>query len=206
MSLSTRVYIVRHGRTAWNRVERFRGTIDVPLDDEGLRQAEATAVALRGADDFAALYSSTRSRALRTAAPLGVALNLEVRPLAGLADLSFGEWEGLTPDEVAARWPELYQRWLLAPQTVRFPGGESLGVLRARAYAALEEVVAAHAGRAVVLVTHKVVCKVLLCAALGLDDAHYWQIEMDNASLSVLEHVDGLYVLTRLNDTCHLGG
>ena len=206
MSESTRVYIVRHGRTAWNRVERFRGRADVPLDAEGLRQAELTAAALRGADDFAAIYSSNRSRALDTASPIGVALGLPVRPHPGLADLSFGEWEGLTPSEVAARWPEMYRRWHEAPHTAQFPGGESLGVLRNRAYPALLEVTRDHAGRAVVLVTHLVVCRVLVCAALGLDDAHYWNFDLANASISILAHVDGTFVLASFNDTCHLRG
>ena len=206
MGKTTRVFIVRHGQTEWNREERFRGTVDVPLNERGLAQARATAERLAGEGDIAAVYSSPRGRAWRTAEPIAAAFGLVVQPLAGIDDLNFGEWQGLTPAEVGERWPELYRRWQLAPHTVRFPGGDSLEVVRARALAALEAVVARHEGHGLVLATHKVVCKVLISAAIGLDNAHYWQVEVDNAGISLLEHVDGLYVLRRLNDNCHLRG
>ena len=206
MGTLTRVFIVRHGQTEWNRDERFRGTIDVPLNDVGLAQARAAAQQLAAERDVVAVYSSPRARAWRTAEPIAGAFDLPVQPLAGIDDLNFGEWQGLTPAEVEQRWPELYRRWLLAPHTIRFPGGENLEALRARSLAALEEVVTRHDGHCVVLATHKVVCKVLISAAIGLDNAHYWQIEMDNAGFSLLEHEDGRCVLRRLNDTCHLRG
>ncbi|MCL5111184.1 MAG: histidine phosphatase family protein [Chloroflexi bacterium] len=206
MGETTRVYLVRHGQTEWNKVERYRGTIDVPLNDVGRGQARALARRLQAEKDVVAVYSSSRGRALDTARPIAEVLGLPVQALAGIDDVSFGEWEGHTPAEVDELWPELHRRWQLAPHTVQFPGGDSLATVRARAGAALAEAVARHAGQALVLVTHKVVCKVLLCATLGLDDAHYWQVEMDNASFSLLEHVDGLYVLATMNDTCHLRG
>jgi len=201
----TRIYLVRHGQTEWNRVERFRGLIDVPLNEVGLAQARSLGERLAAERDIAAIYSSPLSRAILTAEPLAQHLGLTVQPLAGINDLNFGDWQGLSPAEVAERWPELYQRWLLAPHTVRFPRGESLAASKARAFATLDDLALHHAGKAFVVVSHKVICKLLVCATLGMGEAHYWQIEIDNASFSVIEHHDGLYVVTRINDTYHLG-
>ncbi len=202
----TRIFIVRHGQTEWNRVERFRGRLDVPLNEVGLAQAQATAARLAAQKDVVAVYSSPLSRAVRTAEPIAERLGLAVQPLAALDDLHFGEWQGRTPAEVAERYPDLYRRWELAPHTVQFPGGESLAALRNRAFPALLALAERHAGQACVVVSHKVVCKVLLSAALGLDESHYWQIELDNAAISTVESRHGLFVVTQLNDTCHLGG
>ncbi len=202
----TRAFVVRHGQTEWNRIERFRGRLDVPLNETGLAQAQAAAARLASERDIVAVYSSPLSRALRTAEPIAERLGLAVQPLAALNDLDFGRWQGLTPAEVAERYPDLYRRWELAPHTVQLPDGESLPALRHRAFPALLELAARHAGRSFVVVSHKVVCKVLLCAALGLDESHYWQVELDNAAISTIEFQNGLCVITRLNDTCHLGG
>jgi broad specificity phosphatase PhoE len=87
-----------------------------------------------------------------------------------------------------------------------FPDGEALGEVRDRAETSLKEIVAAHADQTVVVVTHVVVCRLLLCALLGLDNSHFWQFEPATASISVLEISDERSVLLTLNDTCHLAG
>lgn len=202
----TRIFVVRHGQTEWNRDERFRGRADIPLNRLGLAQAERVAERLASERGVVAVYSSPLQRALATAAPIARRFNLSVEVDEGLHDLDFGEWQGLLPAEVTDRWPELARRYQLAPQTVRFPGGETLNALWGRALSTLERVGQRHAGGAVVLVSHKVVCKALALSCLGLDPAHYWQVEVDNASISVIDYEDGLFVLRRLNDTAHLEG
>ncbi|MHB1417348.1 MAG: histidine phosphatase family protein, partial [Chloroflexota bacterium] len=159
-----------------------------------------------GEPNIVAIYSSPLGRALDTARPTAERLGLAVQPLPAIGDIDFGDWQGLTPDEVAARYPDLYRRWLLAPHTVQFPGGESLAMVQARAFGALNELANLHDGSAFVVVTHKVPCRVLISAALGLDNAHYWQIEQDNAAINVIDFADGLFVIERLNDVSHLGG
>lgn len=200
----TRVIIVRHGQTEWNRVERFRGRADLRLNETGYVQASLVARRLAAAETLAALYSSPLLRAMQTAAPIAKACGVTTRPLDGLIDIDYGEWQGLTPEEVAARYPALYRRWEESPQLVAIPGGESLAAVRARAEAALRRAVAEHEGGTVALVTHKVVCKLLVCAALGIPDDHFWQIEQDNGALDVVEFGNGRPVLKLCNDTCHL--
>lgn len=199
-----RIFLVRHGQTEWNRVERFRGRIDVPLNEVGLAQARAAAERLAREREVVAVYSGPLDRTMRTAEPIAERLGLAVQPLEAINDLDFGEWQGMTPAEVEEKYPDLYRRWQLAPHTVDFPGGESLAALRARAFGAMRELAGRHAGRAFVLVTHRVVCKVLLCAALGLDNAHYWQIDQDNGAISTFSYRNGLFVVRKVNETCHL--
>jgi len=197
--------LVRHGQTAWNRPERFRGREDLPLNELGHRQAQA--VAHRIAADWpevATVYTSPLRRTVQTAEPIARALGMTPQPLAGLLDLDYGAWQGLSHQEAAERYGELYIAWRLAPHTVQFPNGESLAHVRARVWPAVRELAERHAGQTVVLVGHQVVNKVLLCAVLGLDDAHFWQVEQATGCLNVFEYREGLFVLTLLNDTCHL--
>jgi len=199
----TRFVLVRHGQTEWNRVERFRGRADLALDDTGIRQAEAAAERL-SRWQIAALYSSPLRRALMTAQILASQLRLAVQPLEGLMDIDFGHWQGLSPQEAAAQDSDLYKKWLERPHEVRFPHGESLEDVQHRITAAIESLVQNHSEQTVVLGAHNVVCRVLLCVVLGLDNSHFWQLGQDVGAINVFEFGDGKPVLSLLNDTCHL--
>ena len=203
----TRIILVRHGQTAWNvgsgAGERFRGRIDLPLDDTGLAQTQA--VAERLADcPIVAIYSSPLKRAVETAQPTARQLGLLVQPLPGIIDINYGDWQGLSPAEVAQAHPHLYSRWLETPHRVKFPHGESLRQVRLRGMAALKEVAARHEGQVILLVAHQVVNKVLVCAMLGLGNSHFWRIQQGNACINVFEHQDGIFTAVLINDTCHL--
>jgi alpha-ribazole phosphatase len=202
--MTTTILLVRHGQTEWNREERFRGQIDVPLNDTGERQAAALAERL-AVFPIAAIYTGPLQRAAHTAEICATRLGLTVQALPGLLDINFGEWQGLSPAEVAAREPELYDRWLNAPASVRFPGGERLEDMQQRAVSALETVIARHPGETVVLVAHMAVNKALLCAVLGLDLDHYWALRQDTCCLNIFRcHGRQRYELVTLNDTCHM--
>jgi broad specificity phosphatase PhoE len=203
----TRIVLVRHGQTAWNigsgAGERFRGRVDLSLDDTGLAQAQALAERLAD-HPIAAVYSSPLKRAVETARPTAQQLGLPVQPLPGIIDINYGDWQGLSPAEVAKAHPDLHRRWLETPHRVRFPNGESLRQIRLRGMAALKEVTARHEGRIVLLVAHQVMNKVLVCAMLGLDNSHFWRIRQDNACINVFEQQDGIFTAVLINDTCHL--
>jgi len=201
----TRIVLVRHGQTIWNKEVRFRGQTDVELDEFGRKQAEATGRYVAARWPVAAVYASRMSRAMQTAAPIARHHGLTVQPLAGLLDLDFGEWQGLSPAEVAQRDPDLYRAWLEAPHTVHFPGGESLDVVRSRVLAGLDEVLARHPEQTVALVSHNVVNRVLLCAVLGLGNDHFWRLQQDTCAVNVFDvDADGIFTLILMNDTCHL--
>jgi broad specificity phosphatase PhoE len=201
----TRLIIVRHGQTAWNEGEgeRLRGRADLDLDQVGLRQAAAAATRLTrwGA---AAFYSSPLKRAVRTAEILAKPRGLQVQPLEGLVDIDYGRWQGLSLREAEADDPELYALWLDSPHLVTFPGGEGLEQVRGRVTAAVETVVSRHPEQTVVLVSHKVVCKVLLCSLVGLDNSHFWQIHQGLCAINIVEMEKDSPLIVLLNDTCHL--
>lgn len=200
----TTILLVRHGQTAWNREERFRGQVDLAMDDWGLKQAEAVGQRIASQWQPAAIYASSLQRTLQTAAAIARACGLRTTIHDGLLDIDYGAFAGLTPEEAASQYPGVVRAWHQSPDTVRFPEGESLDNVRARADAALADIVASHPRQTVVLVTHVVVCRLLLCSVLGLDDSHFWQFQPATASISVFKVSEDSRVLLSVNDTCHL--
>jgi broad specificity phosphatase PhoE len=184
-------------------VERFRGRADLALDDTGRRQAEAAAIRLKS-EHVAAIYSSPLKRALETAGIIAKQLNISVQPLEGLIDIDFGSWQGLSPEEAAKQDGQLYTIWLERPHLVHFPKGESLDIVRQRVLAAVDELAARHKDQTVILVSHKVVCQVLMCAMLGLDNSHFWQVRQDVNGINIFELRDNAPLVMLVNDTCHL--
>ena len=200
-----RFILVRHGETAWNLKERFRGREDLLLNSTGLKQAYAAAVYLKDRP-IAATYSSPLKRTMETARVIANQIGLPVQPLEGLIDINFGEWQGLTAVEAAKRDGELHRTWLERPHEVRFPGGEGLADVRERVTTAVDELAARHQEETVILVSHMVVCRVLLCAMLGLDNSRYWQVGQDVCAINIFEIREGVSSVSLINETCHLKG
>lgn len=199
----TRVFLVRHGTTDWNNEEVFRGRIDCPLNETGL--AEAGALAAHFADvQLDAIFSSPLSRAIRTAQAIAAAQGLEVQTDPAFIDLDFGKWHGLPLRDVREKYGGLYRLWRERPQEVTFPGGENLAQVRARAWDGLLRVVRENPERTVLILSHRVITKVLICAALGLDDSHFWQIKQETTAVNCLEYKREVFVASLINDTCHL--
>ena len=200
----THIVLVRHGQTEWNRVERFRGRADVPLNEAGLAQAKATGERVAQEWRPVAVYSSPLSRAVKTADAIAAHCGLTVQIHDGLADIDYGQWQGLTPDQARERWPEIHHAWYNLPHTARIPGGETLDDLRVRAMAAVAELVARHVRQTIVLVSHTVVNRVILLGALGLGNERFWRLRQDTCAINVFEAEAGDYTVVSLNDTCHL--
>lgn len=203
---STRFILVRHGQTEWNRVERFRGRADVPLNATGLDQAAATGRRIAAAWQPAAVYSSPLSRAIQTADAVVSHFNQEVQVLPGLIDIDYGQWQGLTPDEASSRWPKLVDAWNNAPHTAHIPDGETLADVHARGLAAVRELANRHEGQTIVLVSHTVMNRAILLAVLGLGNDRFWRLRQDPCAINVFEVDRGDFTLVSFNDTCHLAG
>jgi len=199
----TSIYLVRHGQTAWNKEEIFRGRTDIPLDETGLKQAELVGQYFKGME-IQAIYSSSLSRAWQTAQKVAQFHDLKVQPLQGIIDMSFGNWEGRPHQEIQESDSNTYRQWVETPHLVRLPGGESLDDVRVRAMAAVEELIRNHPGKTLILVTHRVVNKVLICGILSLDNSHFWQITQDTTAINLIQYRNGKYILSLMNETCHL--
>jgi broad specificity phosphatase PhoE len=199
----TRIYLVRHGQTAWNKEEIFRGRTDVPLNETGLREAQLAGEYFREME-IHAIYSSPLLRALETAQKIAEVQRLEVRSLQGIIDMCFGEWEGQSLKDVQEKDGQRFQQWKNEPHLVKIPGGETLDEVRDRAMAVLDKTIQSHSGKTLLFVSHRVVNKVILCSILGLDNSHFWQIGQDTTAINLIQHRDGKYVLSLLNEACHL--
>jgi broad specificity phosphatase PhoE len=206
-----RLIIVRHGRTAWNVSggpgTRFRGIIDLPLTDNGVAQAVATARHLAGLP-LSAVYSSPLQRAVRTAQIIAEPHALTSEPLEGLSSMDYGEWAGQLDIDVERRWPDLYRRWRQDPVSIQIPGGDSIANLRDRAIAAVYAALERHVdGETIAVVTHQVVTKTLICTLAGWPNEAYWRFRQALCNLSRFDYdpLSQQFTLVGLNDTCHLG-
>ncbi len=199
----TKMILIRHGETDWNKEQIFRGRIDVALNEVGLAQAGAVKESLKDVK-IDRIYSSPLSRAFETASVLEENRGLEVEIEKGFIDIDFGKWQGLSHEKVKEEYNNLYEIWLTEPHNVVFPGGESLEDVRKRSMKALEKVIENHPEETLAIVSHRVINKVLLCAILGIELSHFWYIKQDTCAINKFEYKDGNYYLTLLNDTCHL--
>jgi broad specificity phosphatase PhoE len=201
----TRIILVRHGQTPWNKDKIFRGSRDIPLNDTGREEARLAGEWLKG-ETIHAAYCSPLSRARDTGEAIAGHHGLKVSDLPGLTDLCYGDWEGLPLTEVKVKYADLYRQWETAPRTVRFPNGETLDEVKHRALAAVAEVVGRHPEQTVLLAAHRAVNKVLIAAFIGLDNSHFWRLGQDTTAINYFHYVNGVWQIMLVNDTCHLRG
>jgi len=197
------IIIIRHGETAWNTADIFRGRVPIGLSEEGLKQAEKLGEYL-SQKTLKAVYCSPLPRALQTAEAIARRQNLAAQPVEGINDQDFGEWEGVSVQEVKNRYPEGYKVWRERPDLARIPNGESLQNVRERTLKALDRIITENQGGSVALVTHRVIAKVLITALLGLDNSHFWNIEQDTCGVTVFLYTGKIYILKHHNDISFL--
>jgi broad specificity phosphatase PhoE len=183
--VDTRLYLIRHGETDWNRRGIHQGTTDVPLNDDGRAQAAALAEALRGVA-FDAAYTSPLSRAVDTARIVLGPSAVPLVTLPGLRELSYGLWQGRGAESARRCDPGLAWRWRERPWEARFPGGESLDEVSERGAAAVDRIAGAHGGGEILVSGHGHLNRVLLIHLLGLPRDHFWSIDQPNACCTVV--------------------
>ena len=199
----TKVYVVRHGQTAWNLEEVFRGRMDIPLDETGKKEVHLAGEALKD-ETIHAVYSSPLSRSMETSENIAKFQNIPVTPLEAIIDISYGEWEGVQLAEVQKKYPDLYDQWLKTPHTITFPGGESLEGVRARVMDAIDHLIEKHQNENIALVAHRVPNKVICCSLIGIDNSNFWRIQQDTASTNCFVYTGGQWIVSYLNDTSYL--
>ncbi|MEU6313653.1 bifunctional RNase H/acid phosphatase [Streptomyces sp. NPDC047014] len=199
--------LLRHGETALTPQKRFSGSggSDPQLSAAGRRQAAAVAEALAARGTIQTVLSSPLRRCRETAQAVADRLGLGVTVEEGLREVDFGAWEGLTFGEVRDRFPDDLQAWLDSPEAAPTAGGESFAAATRRISATCDRLLAAHAGRTVLLVTHVTPVKILVRLALGAPPESLFRMELSAASLSAVSYYrDGNASLRLLNDTSHL--
>ncbi|KVD19407.1 histidine phosphatase family protein [Burkholderia ubonensis] len=205
---TTQILFIRHGETAWNRIKRIQGHIDIPLADSGLAQAQRLAVRLaRETRDGArvdAIYSSDLMRAQQTAQPVADALGLPLVLRAGLRERAYGIFQGHDSTEIEARFPDAYAAWQTRDPGFEPEGGESQRAFYHRVLHALEPIVAAHPGGRIACVAHGGVLDCVYRFANGLDLAAPRNYQLLNTSINVVDYVDGRANVVQWADVSHL--
>ncbi|MDD2922838.1 MAG: alpha-ribazole phosphatase [Anaerolineales bacterium] len=200
-----KLLLTRHGETDFNLARRYQGQSDVPLNQTGIRQAAQIAKRL-ARENINAIYSSDLSRAADTAKwiadsqPQFSTLQMDSR----WRELSFGDWEGCTHEEMNEGWHDLVMQWYADPANNSTPNGETLTQLAARVQSALDELQNKHKDETVLVVAHSGTIQALLCLALGVDLNRYWKFRVSQASLTVLNFYEDKAILNLFNDVSHL--
>ncbi len=209
-----RLLLVRHGETEWNRVARFQGGIDVPLNENGRQQAQLAAEFLKDVPiDFA--ISSPMLRPKETAEIiLEHHSNVDLELKESLREIDHGLWEGKLESEIKQEFPDLLHQWQIAPETVQMPEGENLQQVWDRAIACWDGIVQSSEVSSTELktglvVAHDAINKVILCHVLGLKPQSIWSIKQGNGAVTVIDYPHGLEkapIIQAMNITTHLSG
>ena len=203
-----RYYLVRHGQTTWNSDNRIQGHSDLPLSPAGEAQAKRLG-ALFAARHLSGIFTSHLKRSNQTAVHIAAGNGHGVQPVIerDLAEMHLGEWEGLTPEEVDARFAGAYQQWRTRPSSVRIPGAEPIAAFHRRVREAMEKIVTGSGDGEYVIVSHGGVIAALLAEVLGADyDALLRRLRLDNAGVTALECGAAVRHVLWINATAHLDG
>jgi phosphoserine phosphatase len=199
-----KILLTRHGHVEGISPERFRGQTELALTSEGLAQAAALAQRISREWHPVTIYTSPLQRCVATGEAIGKATGAPCKMLKSLIDLNYGAWQGQTLEEVGKHSPSHLALWHFAPQLVRFPQGDSLQDLFARAADVIRFVLEHHHDETVVLVGHDSVNKAILLQILGQPPSAYWRLAQEPCALNELEVTRSHSRVLRMNDTGHL--
>lgn len=200
----TRIYMVRHGATQLSAEDRFAGSVNVELSDEGKFQADRLAERLAD-DSISAAYCSPMTRTIQTATILANPHNISVIHRDGLREIHHGHWEGMRRADVESQFPDEYAAWEEDPFTFSPQGGEAGVNVIARALPVIREIVLEHRGQNVVVVSHKATLRLLISSLLGFDARGYRdRLDQSPACLNVLDFKNTVRArLMLFNDISH---
>ena len=189
------LYIVRHGETDWNKMGKYQGITDVPLNENGLNQAKACGQALKDVK-FDRILSSDLSRALVTAEVIRGERTTPITVDKRLRELNFGDWEAMLFSDIEDRWPGLIDEMYLRPHLVKVPNG-------------LEEFINVNNEEETLLIAcHGGTIRTLLCKLLDISISHCWNFSQGNTAINRIFY-NGMgefdhNILNLLNDTAHV--
>ena len=200
-----RCYLIRHAQSVWNGQNRFQGRTDSPLSALGQEQARRLAEYFTGRP-VGSLVTSALQRTIQTGQAIAARVGIDGRIDPDVAEMDLGGWEGLTPDEIDARYHGAYQRWRRRPSEVVIPDAEPLPAFRARVRGAFDRIVAAHDSRHdLVIVSHGGVIASLLADWLGAEyDQLLQQLVISNAGVTAVECDRSSRWVLWVNATTHL--
>jgi phosphoserine phosphatase len=201
----TKILLTRHGHVPGIKPARFRGRAPLELTELGRAQAAAVADRIAGGGwRVRKIYTSPLKRCIDTGAAIAAACGAGAEICDDLNDIDYGAWQFKTLASAKKDDPGIFASWFATPQLVRFPHGEALQDVAARAANALRFVLARHVRDTIVLVGHDSINRVLLLQLLGLPLSAYQRLEQTPCCLNEIDMRGGEVCLVRLNETHHL--
>ncbi len=200
-----KLFLIRHGLTEWNKLNRFQGSSDIELCKEGREQAVKISKRLENYN-FEAIYASDLSRAYETALHIAKPHNITVNKVPELREINFGEWEGLTKEEILKLKQFDFKKWKSSPHNTVFPGEGSLNRVAQRIKCGIQNIIDRHEKGNIVVVSHGGSLKILIMTLLEIDMKLYNKFWLGNTSLSIIEYRTDKIMLNLLNDMSHIEG
>ena len=192
----TRLWLIRHGEPSEESRRRCYGSLDVGLSPIGREQMASVAETL-AAESFAAIYTSPRTRAVESARIVATGRGITTVP--EFREIDFGDFEGLTYDEIALRYPDLYRQWMEHPTEIQFPNGESFAAMQSRVLDAFSRICSAHANETVAIVSHGGVNRIVIAWALQMPNECLFRLAQGHAALNLVTITEGVPALELLN-------
>jgi len=204
-SSGIRILLIRHGETDWNRMGRFQGRSDLPLNQKGKEQAQALAIALKN-EILTAIYSSPLLRALETARLIKTFHpSVPLYEEEGLVEMDLGEFEGMEGHRWALEYADFRAHWRENPGSLKMPGGESLQEVQKRALDALERIMKLYPAESTLLLCgHNFVNRTILCHAMKIPLDRFREVQQEIAALNVLYGQGGHLKAALVNELSHL--
>ena len=197
------IFFIRHGLTDWNAMRRFQGTCDIPLNETGIRQAQAAAERCKQLR-IERVYHSCLQRAAKTAEIVAEGSGAPLIPCPGFNEVCMGRFQGLTLPEAQEKYPAESAAYFGDQMHVAPPEGESMLDLQVRALHALETVEKDAEGcQRIAIVSHGALLKVLMSKIIELPITSFGLFDISNGSISVIESINGKRRLITLNDISH---
>jgi phosphoserine phosphatase len=200
-----RIYLIRHGETDWNKMRRFQGRGDLPLNETGRKQVGALASALKDIP-LTAIYTSPLTRALETARRIKVFHpSTPIFEDNGLVEMDLGEFDGMKARDWARQYPDFRKAWNENPASVRIPGGESLKSVQDRAKKTLERITGIHPPDTTILISsHNFVNLTLLCDIMNIPLNRFRDLRQENAAFNVIHKKGERFYAELVNEHSHL--
>lgn len=201
----TTIYLLRHGESEWNILNRVQGQENTSLTERGIEQAKKAAERLVD-EDIDVIYSSDLKRAYDTAKTVGDKLNLEVNKLSSIREINFGIWQGLDLETIKELYRDDYILWRTEPHNLKIKNGETLETVKERSVKDVKKLVEENKGKNILFVSHGTALKTLILGLLDMDISSYCKFTIGNTGITIIEFREFSPVLKVLNDTNHVRG
>jgi alpha-ribazole phosphatase/probable phosphoglycerate mutase len=193
----TVLYLIRHGETEGAEKRRYKGSIDVPLSKNGIRQMALLSAYIP--NPLTAVYCSDLQRAIKSAEVIAKPHSLNPIIVPSLRERNFGIWEGMSFDEIREKYPLEFDAWARNPLRFSPMGGESTLEVKERVIDALDKILNTHEKEQIAIVSHGGVIRIILCHFLGIPLENIFRVEQDYGALNIIEFWDKYPVVKLMN-------